>query len=246
MEWRDAAVVLSVRPHGEASAVVEVLSARHGRYAGLVRGARGRALRPVLQPGNRVEASWRARLSEHLGALSVDGDVLRAGDFIDDAARVDGVLAACGVAQLCLPEREPHPAVFEGLEAVLAGMAATPDWPALLVKWEAGLLADLGYGLDLTRCALTGGYDDLTHVSPRTGRAVDGHAPEAQPYLDKLLKLPPFLLGSQAAPTPTDLRDGLALTGHFLERQVLWPADRHLPDARTRLAERLGEVAEEG
>lgn len=241
MEWSDVGVVLSARPFGETSAVVELLTHAHGRHAGLVRGARSRALRPVLQPGNRVRASWRARLADHLGAMTVEPEALRAGSLLDDAAAVDGLAAACALARLALPEREAHPAVFEGLEALLDGMAQTDLWPALMVKWEAGLLADLGYGLDLTRCALTGAVDDLTHVSPKTGRAVCGHAREAQPYMDKLLKLPPFLMGAQAGLIEGDVAAGFALTAHFLERRVLWPSDRQLPEARARLLARLVE-----
>lgn len=239
MNWSDIGVVLAVRPFGETSAIVELLTAEHGRHAGLVRGGRGRAMRPVLQPGNRVKASWRARLEDHLGAFAVEPDHLRAGALMDDAAATEGLNAACALACLALPEREKHAAVFEGLEALIAGMAATDLWPALMVKWEAGLLADLGYGLDLDRCALTGTRDALTHVSPKSGRAVAGGAPEAAHYLDKLLKLPPFLQGAQAGLVEGDVASGFALTGHFLERWILWPADRRLPAARERLIDRL-------
>ena len=238
MEWTDDGVVLLARPHGEASAVVELLTREHGRHAGLVRGAASRRMRPVLQPGNGVRASWKARLAAHLGYMTVEGEHLRAGRLMDDAAGLEGLSAACALCVLTLPEREPHPAVYEGLEALLAGMEATDRWPALLVKWEAGLLADLGYGLDVERCALTGS-PDVTHVSPASGRAVCGDAPEAQPYLDKLLKLPAFLLGAQAVVTDADIADGLALTGHFLERRVLWPASRQLPGMRAQLAARF-------
>ena len=239
MEWTDAAVVIAVRPFGETGAIAEVLSRVHGRFAGLVHGGASRRMRPLLQQGNRVEARWRARTADQLGALAVDADDLRAGRLMDDACALDAVAAACALASRTLPEREPHSAVFEGLEAVLAGLESTSLWPALLVKWEAGLLADLGYGLDLSRCALTGGRDNLTHVSPRSGRAVDGSSDDAAPYRDKLLALPPFLLGVQAGVGAGDVGAGFALTGHFLERRILWPADRQLPDARGRLIERL-------
>ena len=241
MEWSDEAIVLSARRHGETSAVVEVLTLEQGRYAGLVHGATSRRLRPVLQPGNRVRASWRARLSEHLGTLSLEGDHLRIGAVLDDPERVDGLMAACELARLALPEREPHAAVFEGLDILVGALTANAPWTAVLVKWEAGLLGDLGYGLDLDRCALTGA-DEVTHVSPSSGRAVNGTAPEAERYLDRLLPLPAFLLGSQAAVTDADVAAGLALTGHFLERRLLWPADRQLPEARGRLVGRLNQA----
>lgn len=241
MDWSDRAIVLAARPHAETAAVVELLTESHGRHAGLVHGGRGRRMRPVLQPGNRVRATWRARLSEHLGTFTLEPEALRAGVLMEDAAALEGLASACALASLALPEREPHPSVFHGLEAFLDALETVALWPALLAKWEAGLLADLGYGLDLSRCALTGRVDDLTHVSPKTGRAVCGMAPEAAPYRDKLLLLPPFLLGAQAALAPGDVKAALALTGHFLERRLLWPADRTLPEARARLLARLEE-----
>lgn len=240
MEWTDAAVVLAARPFGETGAVAEVLTSSHGRWSGLVHGGASRTKRPLLQPGNRVQATWRARTADNLGSLAVEADDLRAGRLMDDAAALEAASAACALASLALPEREPHPAVYQGLEALLSGLEATDLWPALLVKWEAGVLADLGYGLDLARCAITGSMDGLTHVSPRSGRAVAGDAPEAAQYRDKLLALPPFLLGAQAGVAPGDVGAGLTLTGHFLERWILWPADRRLPEARGRLLERLG------
>jgi DNA repair protein RecO (recombination protein O) len=239
MHWTDAAVVLGSRPFSETGAVAEVLSHVHGRYSGLVHGGASRRIRPLLQQGNRVQATWRARTSDNLGSLALEPDDLRAGRLMDDAAALEAASAACALASLALPEREPHQAVYEGLEALLAGLESTELWPALLVKWEAGLLADLGYGLDLSRCALTGALDNLTHVSPKSGRAVAGEAPEAARYRDKLLALPPFLLGIQAGVRTGDVGAGLALTGWFLERRILWPADRQLPEARARLTDRL-------
>ncbi len=237
MEWTDTGVVVAVRPFGETGAVVELMTETQGRHAGLVHGGASRRMRPLLQPGNRLRARWKARIADQLGSLSVEADELRAGRLMDDAAALDGVRAACALASIALPEREPHAAVYYGLEALLAGMESTDLWPALLVRWEAGLLADLGYGLDLTRCAVTGEPDDLTHVSPKSGRSVSREA--AAPYLDKVLKLPPFLLGTQTGVAAGDVRDGFTLTGWFIERRILWPADRKLPEARTRLIERL-------
>ncbi len=239
MEWTDTGIVIDVRPHAETAAVVQLLTAGNGRVAGLVHGGRGRRMRPVLQVGNRVTATWRARLSEHLGALTLEADLLRAGMVLEDAGRVDALMALSALCVAVLPEREPHAGVYQALDQVLDAVVHTDVWPALIVKWEAGLLTDLGYGLALDQCALTGATDDLTHVSPNSGRAVCGRAREAEPYLDKLLALPPFLLGNQAALAPGDVAAGFALTGHFLNRRILWPANRQLPEARARLVDRL-------
>lgn len=242
MEWRDNGIVLSVRPHGETSAIVEILTETQGRHAGLVKGARSRAMRPVLQPGNQVTVTWRARLAEHLGTFQVEADHLGAGAVMDDRAALAGLNAACALAVMALPEREAHPAVHEGFGLLLATFENPDVWPALYVRWEAGLLSDLGYGLDLKKCAVTGETEDLSHVSPRTGRAVCRE--EAAPYEAKLLALPGFMRGSGEI-GEGDIARGLDLTGYFLERRVLWPVDKQLPEARGRLIaelERLGRL----
>jgi DNA repair protein RecO (recombination protein O) len=242
MEWRDSGIVLSVRPHGETSAIVEILTETQGRHAGLVKGARSRAMRPVLQPGNQVTVTWRARLAEHLGTFQVEADHLGAGAVMDDRAALAGLNAACALAVMALPEREAHPAVHEGFGLLLAAFENPDVWPALYVRWEAGLLSDLGYGLDLKKCAVTGETEDLSHVSPRTGRAVCRE--EAAPYEAKLLALPGFMRGSGEI-GEGDIARGLELTGYFLERRVLWPVDKQLPEARGRLIaelERLGRL----
>lgn len=238
MEWQDDALILSVRPFQETGVILEVISRRHGRHLGLVRGGVGRALRGVLQPGNGVMASWRARIADQLGSFSVELSDERASDFLHSPLLLTGLQSAAAVLSGALPEREAHEPAYLGLTALLDAARVTreTDWAGLYVMWEMGLLSELGFGLDLSRCAVTGTMDDLTHVSPRTGRAVSRGA--AAPYLDKLLRLPPFLLGRQAGElTPADIRDGLALTGHFLERHVLWPHEKPLPQVRTRLAE---------
>lgn len=241
VEWMDEAIVLDAQAHGESAAVAHVLTQTRGRYAGLVHGGQGRKARPMLQPGNRVRVQWRARLAEHLGAMTLEPLTLRAGTILDDAARLTGVSAVCALARLALPEREPHQRAHDGLEVLLAHMPNADDtlWPALMVRWEAGLLSDLGYGLDVSRCAVSGVETGLTHVSPSSGRAVDAGHPDALPYRDKLLPLPGFLIDPQAAICAQDIADGFALTGWFLERRVLWPADRTLPEARTRLLTRI-------
>ena len=155
MEWRDEGVILSVRRHGETSAIAELLTAQHGRCMGLVRGGRSKAQRPVLQPGNAVQAVWRARLEEQLGTYTLEPLELRAGGIMEEPFRLAGLATLTGLAQL-LPEREPHPRVYEALRVVLDAMEDDSLWPALLVRWELGLLDELGFGLDLSKCAATG------------------------------------------------------------------------------------------
>lgn len=237
MNWSDDAIVLSARRHGESSAVVQLLTRAHGRHAGLVRGASGRAQRGVLQPGNEVQAEWRARLAEHLGAYRLDLAAARAAPLLDDPPALLGLSAACAMAEAALPEREPHAPVYEGLRRLLDALADGRTWPIDYVRWELDLLRDLGFGLDLTRCAATGATEDLVYVSPRTGRAVSAAAGE--PYRDRLLRLPAFLAGGRGGPPANreanDVRDGLVLVGHFLEHHLFGVTGARLPAARVRL-----------
>jgi DNA repair protein RecO (recombination protein O) len=179
---------------------------------------------------------WRARLESHLGGFQVEGEDLSAGVVMDDPLALSGLNAACAMASLCLPEREEHPAVANAFEVLIAALKDPDLWPALYVRWEAGLLSDLGYGLDLRRCAATGVETDLVYVSPKSGRAVSAEA--GAPYQDRMLALPDFIKGGGAI-REGDVGAGLKLTAHFIERRVLWPMDRMLPDARTRMIERL-------
>jgi DNA repair protein RecO (recombination protein O) len=236
MEWTDDAIVLSLRPHGEHGVILEALTRGHGRHLGLVHGGASTKRRASLQPGNGIKLHWRARLSEHLGSFTAELTSARAADMFETRASLAGLNAFTAVASAVLPERERHTPTYEGGEALLDAIA-THDfngWAPLFVRWEVGLLDELGFGLDLARCAATGATDDLTYVSPRTGRAVSAGAGEA--YREKLLPLPPFLLGSQVTPTETDLQAGLALTAHFIAQWVLAPHDKALPEARERLA----------
>lgn len=247
MHWSESGIVLSARKHGESSAIVNLLTRTHGRHVGLVRGGAGKRLRGVLQPGNEVTAAWRARLSEHLGNYTLELDVARAAHLLDDRARLAALSSACAMAEALLPEREPHAAVYAGFRVLLDALEAGTVWPAVYVRWEMGLLAELGFGLDLRRCAATGGTDDLVYVSPRTGRAVSRGA--GAEYADRLLVLPQFLLGNGSGrgggsgavgPPGRDIIDGLALTGHFLELHVLSPHGVRMPAARGRLLDRIG------
>ncbi len=233
MDWQDEAFVLSATRFGESDAMLEALTRGHGRHLGLVKGGMARTRRPVLQPGNRVTVAWKARLSEHLGRFEVEPVRSYATLALDSAHALAALSSAAAVASACVPERELHPAIFEGF-AVLMDTIASGDAAlaaAVYVKWEVGLLQDLGFGLDLSRCAVTGTADDLAYVSPRSGRAVNRTA--AGIYADRLLRLPAFLLASQAGDAgPPDLADGFRLTGHFLAQSVLAPHDRDLPAVR--------------
>jgi DNA repair protein RecO (recombination protein O) len=235
MEWSDDAIVLSVRHHGESSAIVDLLTRNHGRHSGLVRGAFSKANRGVLLPGNRVSARWRARLAEQLGTLKCELTDAAAARALEDPGRLAALASACALAAAALPERQPHPATFEALNALLDALA-TDAWPTVTVHWEMALLRDLGFGLDLSSCAATGTNDGLAYVSPRSGRAVSLSA--AEPYRDRLLPLPRFLVAGGEGDA-AQIKDGLALAAWFLERHVFGPQGQPLPAARVRLAERF-------
>lgn len=238
MDWSDQGIVLTRRHHGEAAAIVTLLTREHGRHAGLVRGGGGKRAAALYQPGNLLSARWRGRLSEHLGMFTAELTQSFAARALDDAVRLGGVASACAVLEAALPEREPHTALFDATLALLQAIDSAPDsptWGAEYVRWECRCLADMGFGLDLESCAVTGERDGLAFVSPRTGRAVSATAGE--PYADRLFTLPGFLQG-EASPSAGDVAEGLRLTGHFLERHVLSPHGRRVPAARTLFAER--------
>jgi DNA repair protein RecO (recombination protein O) len=239
MQWSDAGFVVALRRHGESAVIVELLTREHGRHLGLVRGGQSPKLRAVLQPGNEVAAIWRGRLSEHLGSVGCELVRAHAARVLDDPDRLAGLAAAAALIAASLPEREPHADVFASFAALLDALDSAADWPARYVGWECSLLAALGFGLDLTRCAVTGAAVDLAYVSPRSGRVVSREAGLA--YHDKLLALPAFLWRNAAADT-AQIAVGLRLTEHFLLHHVLLPQGRTLPPARSRLAARLRHV----
>jgi DNA repair protein RecO (recombination protein O) len=237
MEWSDEAVILGVRSHGETAAVVELFTRRHGRHLGLVHGGRSRRLRPVLQVGNHVDVTWKARLADNLGHFALELRKGFAALLMDDAAALAAMTSMAALARL-LPERDPHPNLYEVTQFVLGYLDVPAVWPALLVRWELVLLDELGFGLDLASCAATGGSIDLLYVSPKSGRAVSGEA--GAPYGDRLLALPPFLRGGAPGDVSgEDVLAGLALTGHFLEARVLIPRNAEMPEARGRLLSHL-------
>lgn len=240
MEFQDDAFVLAARAHGETGAIVDLLTARHGRYAAHVAGGASRKIKPVLQAGARVLAQYRARVADQLGSATLEPVGEGPSALFDDPLALAGVAAAAAVANGALPEREPHPGAFLAFEALSAAFGLPDVWPAVFVRFEAGLLQDLGFGLDLSKCAATGATDDLVWVSPRTGRAVSAEAGE--PYRDRLLALPPFLLSSQSRLAAGDVGAGFDLTGHFLEQFIFNPLNRPLPPARLWLLDRLREA----
>jgi DNA repair protein RecO (recombination protein O) len=231
MEWTDEGIVLGVRRHGEANAIVELLTRSHGRHLGLVRGGSGSRMRPTLQPGNTVSAVWRARLDEHLGFYQLDGIRLRAGTMLASSHAVYGLTHLASLARL-LPERDPHEDIYEMLESILDDFDEAGEAAVHMVRFELAMLAELGFGLDLANCAATGVTHDLVYVSPKSGNAVSRQAGE--PWQDKLLRLPPFLRAEAEQPgwSDSDLRDGFQLTGLFLLRHVLEPRGQHHSDAR--------------
>ena len=252
MEWQDEAIVLAVRRHAENDAILSALTLEHGRHVGLVHGGAGKRAGPLLQPGNRLSATWRARLAEQLGHYRVEPMQLLAARLVDDPARLLGLASACALLEGSLPERESHPRLYAGLLRLLETMVQNEnkDWPETYVRFEFLLLSDLGFGLDLGTCALTGTADDLAFVSPRSGRAVSRAA--AGTFAPRLLPLPGFLRGEgeesdEEGPGGDEIAAGLKLTGHFLAKHVFAPADRPLPAVRERLADRLARgVSENG
>lgn len=239
MDFHEEGFVLSARAHGDTGVVVDLLTETHGRRGAYVAGGASRKMKPFLQVGARVIVDYRARSSDHLGSARLEAVGEGPSALFDDAMALAGLAAAAAVAQGALPEREPHPGAFLAFEAMMAAFVIPDVWPAIFVRFEAGLLDELGFGLDLSRCAATGSMDDLVWVSPRTGRAVSRDA--GAPYADKMLKLPPFMLGAQAGLGQGDVGAGLELTGHFLEQFVFHPQNRPLPEARTWMIDRLGE-----
>ena len=232
MQWTDQGIILATRRYGETSLIIELMTQSHGRHLGLVRGGRSRRHQPFLQPGNTLEVVWRARLDEHLGHYTFEATTERASQLMATSTGIYGLQILAALLRL-LPERDPHPELHDALGAVLDALETPGEAAELLVRFELAILNELGFGLDLTRCAATGTTDDLAYVSPRTGRAVSREAGE--PHHDKLLALPPFLVRRANAPPGADeLRSAFALTGYFLDRHVYEPRAIEPPAARER------------
>jgi DNA repair protein RecO (recombination protein O) len=233
MNWSDDALVLGTRRHGEASIILELITRAHGRHLGLVHGGRSKRLQPVLQPGNTVHAAWRARLDEHLGTYTVEGGDLRSARFIGSPLALYGLGAMAALLRL-LPERDPHPALYDTVMVLVEHLDEPDLAPALFVRFEVAVLAEFGFGLDLAACAATGQERDLVYVSPKSGRAVSGEAGE--PYKDKLLSLPAFLRREAVleGPSPHEIKAGFVLTEYFLRLRVFEPRGLDLPEERAR------------
>ncbi len=241
MDWRADGILLAVRRHGEAAAIIELFTREHGRHLGVVRGGQSRKMAPVLQVGAQLDATWRARLSDHIGAYIVELKQGRAADVMRDRVALAGLSAVCALLSFTLPERAAYPRLYARSLAVLDGLGAD-RWAVAYLGWEMALLDEMGFGLDLSACAVTGATEDLAYISPRTGRAVSRGA--AGDWADRLLPLPPVMQGG-----PGDLRDvlaGLEATGHFLTDHLA-PSlgTKPLPVARQRLLDALARRADQ-
>ena len=229
MDWRDEGLIIGGRRHGETSVILEVMTRGHGRHLGLVRGGRGKRMAPLLQPGNEVEIVWRARLDEHLGTYAVETTRQQAAALMARAETLHGLNLVAALLRL-LAEREPCAPLYEAARDILASLERQEVAAPSIVRLEAAILAESGFGLDLESCAATGARHDLVYVSPKSGRAVSREA--GAPYRDRLLPLPAFLREDGSEPGIDAVRDGFALTGFFLERDLFAPRGQPLPAAR--------------
>ena len=238
-QWQDQGIVLSARAHGENGAIVALLTEHNGRHAGYVHGAQSSKKRGMVEPGNTVSVTWSSRVSDALGTYQMEPDAGIPHGVMDDPLKLGALLSACALCDAALPEREGHPGLFYGLQALIASMD-TEVWGAAYIMWELALLKELGFGLDLTKCAMQGDAMTLSHVSPKSGRAVSAAA--AAPYKEKLLPLPEFLKPSGGGADAEDVYTGLKLTGYFLEHWVFAHHTKGVPEARIRFQERFGKA----
>lgn len=240
MEWTSSATVLGSRRHGESSVILEVMTRERGRHLGMVRGGRSRRMRPLLQVGNTLTLTWRARLDEHLGLFQVDGETLRGAQLMDQPAAMLAI-QLCAAHLRLLPERDPHARLHDMLALMLDNCEDTQTLGALAARFELMMLEELGFGLDLSRCAGTGTRENLIYVSPKSGCAVSQAAGE--PYKDRLLPLPAFLSGSLDSARIDQIEQAFALTGFFLDRNVWTPRAVRPPDGRDDLIKRFRKAA---
>ncbi len=239
MDWRDEGVLLTMRRHGESAAIIEVFTKEHGRHAGVVRGGAGRRMAPILQPGAQLDLAWRARLEDHLGAYTVEPLKSRAAEALGDATALAGLSSVCALLAFCLPERESHPALYARSEALLDALGAD-GWAYAYLRWELALLDEMGFGLDLSACAVTGQTQGLEFISPRTGRAVTRQG--AGEWADRLLPLSDSLKGLAGAGT-ADIVAGLGVTGYFLSDHLARAlGEKPLPAARQRFVDRVARA----
>ena len=240
IDWQDEAALLAVRPFGETSVIIEVFSAAHGRHAGVVRGGTSRKVAPILQPGAQLSVAWKARLESHLGSFSVEPIRSRAAAAMGDRLALAGLNAVCGMLAVVLPEREAHAPLYERTIALLDLLGQSDVWPLAYLRWEQALLEELGFGLDLSACAVRGVNEDLIYVSPKSGRAVSREA--AGEWADRMLPLPEVLAGKGDA-SNDEIIKALGTTGHFIENRLIKSlGDRPIPGARARLIEAIGRA----
>lgn len=239
MEWRDEALILGGRRFGESGLILDVLTGSKGRRSGLVYGGASRKKRAQYEPGNTVDLAWSGRLEDQLGRFTVAEIVTsRAGRHLDRPEALAAINTISALLRGAVDEGDTAGSTLFGPTTLLLDALDTwPVWPALYARWELGLLSALGFGLDLEACALSGANDGLTHVSPNTGRAVRGS--EAEDYVDRLFRLPAFLIDSGAIAMAEDIEDALRLTGHFLEARLFSAVHKPLPPARARLVPKL-------
>ena len=232
MEWRSTGILLRTRRHGETSVIIDAFTPERGRCAGVVRGGTSRKLAPILQPGAQLDLRWRARLEEHIGSFTIEPERSRAALVMGSRLALSGLNAVLGLLVFCLPERAGYPALYARSEQLLDLLGQDEVWPLAYLRWEMALLDDMGFGLDLSCCAVTGAQEDLVFVSPKTGRAVS--AAGAGTWASRLLHLPPIMLGQGDAPD-AEIVEALQVTGFFLD-QHLAPqmGNVPLPDARAR------------
>ena len=232
MDWRSAGILLNVRRHGETSAIIEVFTEDKGRHAGVVRGGTSRKIAPILQPGAQLDVAWRARLEDHIGTFAVEPVRSRAALVMDSRLALAGLNTVTALLSFCLPEREPHPVLYRRSEQLLDLLGQDAVWPLAYLQWEVTLLNEMGFGLDLGSCAVTGSTEELIYVSPKSGRAVS--AKGAGAWTDRMLPLPPVLRGDGQA-SDADIFQAFETTGYFLaSRMAPDLGTRPLPDARAR------------
>lgn len=237
LEWRDHGILLSVRRHGESSAIIDVFTEEHGRHAGMVRGGASRKMAPILQPGAQLDVTWRARLEDHLGSYHAEPLRSRAAAALSGRLALAGLNTVTALLSFCLPEREPHPDLYTRSERLLDLLGNEALWPLAYLRWEMALLEEMGFGLDLSACAVTGSRFGLAYVSPKTGRAVSREG--AGGWADRLLPLPPVMLG-QGDAEDAEIVLALRTTGYFLEAHLAPSLGNHPPpEARGRLLDLL-------
>ncbi|MCK4946627.1 MAG: DNA repair protein RecO [Alphaproteobacteria bacterium] len=242
LEWQDNGIILSVRGHGETGGIASILTCNHGRAMGYVYGATSTKKRGVLEPGNLVSVHWKAKSHDQLGTFTLELEKSLAAEVMENPIKLTAMQSACALADKTLPEREKHTSVYEGTKALMASFG-TDIWTPTYIYWELGLLREIGFALNLSKCVVTSTTENLIYVSPKSGCAVSGEAGEI--YKEKLLSLPPFLRGEEGF-EDGDILDGLKLTGHFLLHRVFSQSNSNLPEPRLRLEEKIKDAVFSG